>query len=130
MASTMAFPREGLLAAVFQMFSFLKSKRNRVKVFDPSESKIDQTKFPTEDWSSTPCGPCKEDVAFNDPASRDTGFIMRDFVDHCRTGGSPGRHSRTGCVVFLNIDPIFIFSEKRGSCETSRFGYEFTSMKH
>ena len=49
MTSTMARPCEGHLAAVFQMFSFLKSKRNGFTVFDPTEPEIDQIQFPTED---------------------------------------------------------------------------------
>ena len=57
MASVMALPSEGHLAAVFQMFSLLKSKHNEVTVFHPTEPEIDQTQFPTEDWSVTTCDP-------------------------------------------------------------------------
>ena len=47
-ASVMALFREGHLSAVLQIFSFLKSKHNGVKVFDPVENELDQTQFPTE----------------------------------------------------------------------------------
>ena len=59
MASMMALPREGHLNTVFQMFALLKSKYNGVTVFNPTETDIDQSQFPTEDWSATPYGPCK-----------------------------------------------------------------------
>ena len=57
----------GHLNVLFKMFSFLKSKHNGVTVFDPAEPEIDQTQFPTEDWSATPYGICKEDVPLNSP---------------------------------------------------------------
>ena len=129
MASMMALPREGHLKIVFQMFSFLKSKHNGVMVFDPTESDIDQTQFPTEDWSATPYGPCKEDIPSNAPAPRGIGFTMRDFVDSDHTGDLVTRRSRTGFIVFLNIAPIFVYSKKQGICETSSFRSEFIKMK-
>ena len=59
MSSMMDLPCEGHLHAVFQMFSFLKRKHNSVTVFDPTDTEIDQTQFPTEDLSTTPYDPCK-----------------------------------------------------------------------
>ena len=128
MASMMALTREGYLDALFKMFSFLKSKHNGVTVFDPTELEIDQTQFPTEDWSATPYGLCKEDVPLNAPP-RGIGFTMRAFVDSDHAGDSITRRSRTGFIVFLNNAPIFVHSKKQGSCETSSFGSEFIAMK-
>ena len=81
MASMMALPREGHLSVLFKMFSFLKSKHNGVTVFDPTEPEMDRTQFPTEDWSATHYGVCKEDVPLNAPAPRGIGFTMRAFFD-------------------------------------------------
>ena len=106
MASVMALPHEGHLTAVFQMFSFLMRKHNLVTVFDPTEPEINKTKFPTEDWSATPYGPCKEDVPPNASLPRFIGFTMRYFVDSDYTGEPINRHSRTGSIVFLNNAPI------------------------
>ena len=102
MASMMALSREGHLSVLFKMFSFLKSKHNGVTVFDPTEPEIDQTRFPTEDWSVTPHGLCKEDVPLNAPAPRGIGFTMRVFVDSDQARDSIARRSRTGFIVFLN----------------------------
>ena len=76
MASMMVLSREGHLSVLFKMFSFLKSKCNGIIVFDPTEHDIDQTQFPTEDWSTRPYGLCKEDVPLNAPAPRGIGFTM------------------------------------------------------
>ena len=55
-ASMMALLCEGHLASVFQIFLFLEKKHSGVTVFDPTDPKIDQTQFLTEDWSVTPYG--------------------------------------------------------------------------
>ena len=80
MASMIALPREGHLSAVFQMFSFLKRKHNGVTVFDPAKPEIDQPQFPTEDWSTTTYGPCKEDAPSKAPAPGGAGFTTRFFL--------------------------------------------------
>ena len=68
MVSVMALTHEGHLAVALQMFSLLKIKHNRVTVFDPVDLEIDETMFPTKDWSAIPYGSYKEDVPSNDPA--------------------------------------------------------------
>ena len=129
-SSMMALPREGHLKAIFQMFAFLKTKHNGVMVFDPTEPDIDLSKFPTEDWSATPYGVRKEDIPSNAPSPRGIGFTMRAFVDSDHAGDSITRRSRTGAfMVFLNKTPIYWYSMKQGSCETSSFGSEFIAMK-
>ena len=69
-------------------------------MFDPTDPEIDQTQFPTEDWSETPYGLCKEDVPLNSPSPRGIGFTMRAFVDSDHSGDSITRRSRTGFIVF------------------------------
>ncbi len=95
LASMMALPCEGHLKAIFQMFAFLKtSKHNGVMVFDPTEPDIGPIKFPTEDWSATPYGVCKEDIPSNAPSPRGIGFTMlRAFVDSGHAGDSIARRS-------------------------------------
>ena len=100
MASMMALPREGHLEAVFHTFAFLKSKHNRVQVFDPSEPDIDETQFPNEDWSATPYGECKEDIPPNALEPLGVAFTIRGFVDSDHAGDLITRRSRTGFMVF------------------------------
>ena len=54
---------------------------------------------------------------------------MRVFVDSDHAGDMITRGSRTGFLIFLNNAPIYWFSKKQGSCETSSFGSEFIAMK-
>ena len=74
--SMMAMPREGHLAQVYRMFSFLKSHHNAVIVFDPTPSGIDESPFTDGDWASSAYGECKEDVSSNAPESRGIYFTM------------------------------------------------------
>ena len=98
-------------------------------MLDPNEPGVDLTQFPIEHWSATPYGLFKEGNPSNAPAPRSTGFTMRAFVDSNHAGESIACHSRTSFIVILNNAPVFVSSKKRGSCETSSFGYEFIEMK-
>ena len=129
LASVMAMPRRGHLEAVFHIFAFLKTRHNAVMVFDPSEPTIDETQFAKEDWSATPYGNCTEDVPSNAPVPRGIGLTMRAFVDSDHAGDLLTRRSRTGFIIMLNCAPIYWFSKKQTSCETSSFGSEFVAMK-
>ena len=129
LASMMALPREGHLDAFFHMFAFLKRNHNGVMVFDLTDPEIDINKFPREDWSATPYGEFKEEIPSNAPEPRGIVFTMRAFVDSNHAGDMITRRSRTGFLIFLNNAPIYWFSKKQGSCETSSFGSEFIAMK-
>ena len=99
---------EGHLNVLFKIFSFLKRKHNGVTVFDPTDPEVDQTQFPTEDWSVTHYGLFKEDVPLNAPVPRGTYFTMRAFVDSDHAGDSINRSSRTGFIAFLRNASIFV----------------------
>ncbi len=129
LASMMASPRVGHLNAVYHMFAFLKVKHNGVMVFDPTDPDIDTSQFTMEDWSASAYGECKEDMPPNAPESRGLGFTMRAFVDSDHAGDTITRRSRTGFIIFLNSAPIYWYSKKQGSVETSSFGAEFIAMK-
>jgi len=125
----MARPREGHLNALFHIFAFLKKRHNGVIVFDPTELKIDASKFKKEDWSATPYGICMEEIPKDAPEPFGLEFTMRAFVDSDHAGDSITRRSRTGFIIFLNNAPIYWFSKKQTSCERSSFGAEFIAMK-
>ena len=129
LASMMAMPREGHLAQVYRMFSFLKSHHNAVMVFDCTPPDIDLSEFADDDWTSTPYGECKEEIPPNAPKPRGIGFWMRAFVDSDHAGDIITRRSRAGFIIFLNSAPIYWYSKKETSIETSSFGAEFIAMK-
>ena len=129
MASMMAMPREGHLDQLFHMFAFLKCNHNGVMVFDPTEPTIDESLFPEQDWSATPYSGSKEELPPNMCEPRGIGMTMRAFVDSDHATDTTNRRSRTGFIIFLNSAPIYWYSKKQTSVETSSFGAEFIAMK-
>ena len=55
---------------------------------------------------------------------------MRAFVDSDHAGEITTRRSRTGFIVMLNSAPIYWYSKRQGSVETSSFGSEFVALKN
>ena len=63
------------------------------------------------------------------PESRGLGFIMCAKVDADHASDTMMRRSRTGFLVYLNCAPIYWWSKKQNSVESSSFGSEFIAMK-
>ena len=130
MSSYLAMPREGHLEEVYHIFSYLKRHHNSEMVFDPSDPEIEPDKFQRQDWEATEFGELEEILPENRPEARGMGFLMRAFVDADHASNSVTRRSRTGFLVYLNSSPIFWYSKKQSTIETSSFGSEFMAMKH
>jgi hypothetical protein len=131
MSSHLALPREGHLSQVMQIFSYLKKYHNTEMVFDPSDPVIDEATFERKDWTSSEFGHIDgiEELPPNMPLPRGQGFIMRAKVDADHAADTVTRRSRTGFLVYLNCAPIYWFSKKQASVESSSFGSEFVAMK-
>ena len=128
MSSHTAMPREGHLDHVLYIFSYLKQHHNSRLVLDPTYPEIDMTAFKRQNWKQF-YGDVMELMPKNAPRAIGKEFIIRAFVDADFAGDSLTRRSRTGFVVYLNGAPIFWFSKKQSSLETSSFGSEFVAMR-
>ena len=62
------------------------------------------------------------------PELRGLGFIMCVKVDTDHASDTMTRRSRTGFLVYLNCAPIYWWSKKQNSVESSSFGSEFIAM--
>ena len=131
MASHLALPREGHLKELFHIFAHLKAHSNAEMVFDPTPIDFDRSIFERQDWSYSSYGyeSLKEELPLNMPTAHGRSFTMRVFVDADHAGDLITRRSRTGFIVFLNGAPIYWFSKRQNSVETSTFGSEFVAMK-
>lgn len=131
LSAHLALPRQGHLEQVFHIIGYLKHHHNAVMVFDPTEWDIPEGMFEKEDWSFSPygCEDLNEELPPNMPRALGREMRIRVFVDSDHAGDSLTRRSRTGFVVFLNGAPIYWFSKKQTSCETSTYGAEFVAMK-
>ena len=128
MSSYTALPREGHLDHVIYMFSYLKTHHNSRLVLDPTYPDINLDVFKRHNWKQF-YGDVKELLPRNAPRSIGKEFIIRDFVDADFAGDSLTRRSRTGFIIMLNGAPLFWFSKKQSSMETSSFGSEFVAMR-
>ena len=128
LASHVALPREGHLHQIYHIFAYLKKNHNATIVFDPSYPEIDTSQFSKRNWEQF-YGPTKEPIPSNAPPPLGKELFIRAFVDADFTGDSFTRRSRTGFIVMLNMSPIYWYSKKQSSMETSSFGSELCAMK-
>ena len=65
----------------------------------------------------------------NAPRALGREFIIRAFVDADFAGDSLTRRSRPGFIVMIDVAPLYWFSKKQSSMETSSFGSKFVAMR-
>ena len=63
------------------------------------------------------------------PEPRGQGYMMRVKVDADHASDTITRHSRMGFWVYLSCAPIYWWSKKQNSLESSSFGSKFIGMK-
>ena len=131
MSAHLALPREGHLEQVFHIFSYLRKYHNTELVYDPSDPCVEESDFERRDWASSEFGHVegKEELPPNMPEPRGMGFVMRAKVDADHASDTVTRRSRTGFLVYLNCAPVYWWSKKQNSVESSTFGSEFIAMK-
>ncbi|EJK43689.1 hypothetical protein THAOC_37840 [Thalassiosira oceanica] len=134
LSSHLALPREGHLEQVLHtILAYLGKHHNAALVFDPTEWTPTDGDFPKQDWNFSiyGCEGLKEQVLPDDmPKPLGKNMHLRVFVDSDHAGDEVTRHLRTGFIIFPNNAPIYWFSKKQTSCETSTYGSsEFVAMK-
>ena len=131
MSSHLAMPREGHLECLYHMFSYLSKYHNAEMVYDPTEPQINAETFKKQDWTySTMLEEDRTEVLPPDmPMPHGKPFVIRCFVDADHAGDAVTRKSRTGFIVYLNNAPVYWYSKRQGSVESSTYQAEFTAMK-
>jgi hypothetical protein len=87
--------------------------------------------FEQQNWSYLPygCEGLNEELPSNIPKSYGPLMTMQVFVDADHAGDLITQRSRTGFIFFLNRAPIYWSSKKQISCEMSKFGSKFVTIK-
>ena len=131
MSSHLAMPRKGHLNQVLHIFAYLRKYHNAELVYDPRDPVVEQDVFEQRDWTSSEFGAVQrnEEVPSNMPEPRGLGFVMRVKVDADHASDTVTRCSRMGFLVYLNCAPIYWWSKKQNSVESSSFGSKFIAMK-
>ena len=71
----------------------------------------------------------EEAIPTNSPEPRGKPVQINCFVDADHAGNTITRRSQTGILIFLNMAPIYWFSKKQNTVETSTFLSEFVALK-
>ena len=131
MSAHLALPREGHLYQVLQIFVYLKKYHNTEFVYNPSEPEIELLQFERRDGTASKFGHMvgKEETPKDMPKPRGMGFVIWAKVDVDHASDTTTRRSRTGFLVYINSAPIFWWSKKQTSVQSSSFGSEFIAMK-
>jgi len=128
LSSFLAAPREGHLAEAFHIFAYLKRYSKSTMVFDDTIPMIDESAFPSVDWSEF-YRDAKELNPPNAPEPRGKDVNMYCFCDADHAGDKLTRRSHSGIILFLNRAPITWFSKKQNTVESSTFGSEFVALR-
>jgi len=131
MSSHLALPREGHLECLFHIFAYLEKYHNAEMVFDPTEPQFDPNAFKRQDWTYSTMSESErtEVLPPGMPRPLGKGFVIRCFVDADHAGDEITRRSRTGFIVYLNNAPVYWYSKRQGSVESSTYQAEFTAMR-
>ena len=131
MSAHLALPRKGHLDQVLQIFGDLKKYHNTDLVYDAREPEIELPQFERRDWTASEFGHLlgKEETPKDMPEPRGMGFVIRAKVNADHASDMTTRKSRTGFLVYINSNPIFWWSKKQTSIESSSFGSVFIAMK-
>ena len=125
----LASPRWGHLEQALHMFAYLKKYNRSKMVFDETMPNFDETSnFANVDWTET-YPEAKEVIPLDMPQPRGKPVVMSCFEDADHAGDVVTRRSHTGLIIFVNRAPIYWYSKKQNTVETSTFGSEFVAMK-
>jgi hypothetical protein len=108
---------------------YLALYHNARVVFDPTCPYVDMGAFIKTDWKLM-YGNVKELVTSGAPVTHGKEVDLCLFVESDNAGEQFTRLSKTGFVIYLNMEPIAWFSKLRPTVESSVFGAEFVAMKN
>jgi hypothetical protein len=129
LSSYLACPREGHLENALHVMGYLQLKHNSRLIFDPTYPDIDQTAFPSFEWTEF-YGDIEEAIPPNMPPPLGKDVDLRMMVDSDHAGEKRTQHFCTGFIIFCNLAPIIWLSKQQVTIETSVFGAEFVAIKH
>jgi hypothetical protein len=129
LSSYLACPREGHLEKALHVMGYLQLKHNSRLIFDPTYPDIDQTAFPSFEWTEF-YGNVEEAIPPNMPPPLGNEVDLRMMVNSDHAGEKRTRRSRTGFIIFCYLAPIIWLSKQQATIETSVFGAKFVARKH
>ena len=121
-------PREDQMQKLLWMFTYVKRHLESKLVFDPFSRDWSRYQFLKHDWSEFYPG-AMEAIPPNAPEPRGRAVQINMFCDAAHANDHITRRSTTGFIIFLQGTPIFWYSKRQNTIETSTFGSEFVALK-
>ena len=131
----LAYPRTGHLIQALHIFKYLDIHKENMLNFDPtyldmpeqldpkmnSRCKIEAMKKFYPD--------AEEAIPDNAPKSRGRPVQINCFVDANHAGNKVTRRSHTGILIFINMAPVYWFSKRQNTVESSTYSSEFVALR-
>jgi hypothetical protein len=114
LSSYLACPRKGYLENALHVMEYLQLKHNSQLIFDPTYPNIDQTAFPTFEWTEF-YGDLEEAIPPDMPPPLGKGIDLCMMVDSDHAGKKRTQCSRTGVIIFCNLAPIIWLSKQQAT---------------
>ena len=126
-----ASAREGHLEQVFNIFGYLKHNPKLSIHMDPQLPEIDYTVFVLDDDHGfhEQYRDAQEQLPSDKPRPRGRSVTTTAYVDASHGANRVTRRSHTGYVIFINKAPIYWFSKRQQTVESSAFSSEFLALK-
>ena len=135
LSSYLASPRIGHLHQALHIFHYLKNHNSSWIPMDPMKLDIEY-KGPEEFSPESRRKSMKviyreamEELPENMPEARGESVQLNVYVDADHAGNKVTRRSQTGILVFLNMAPIYWYSKRQNTVETSTFSSEYVALK-
>jgi hypothetical protein len=112
LSSYLACPHEGHLENALHVMGYLQLKHNSRLIFDPTYPDIDQTAFPSFDWTEF-YGNVEEAIPPDMPPPLGKLVDLCMMVDSDHAGEKSTQRSRTGFIIFCNLAPIIWLSKQQ-----------------
>ena len=131
----LANPRRGHLIQAIHIFKYLDIHKESFLRFDHTYLNLDN---PIDTDNNPDCKQramkkfypdAKESVPTNAPEPRGKPVQINCFVDSDHAGNVVTRRSQTGILIYLNMAPIFWYSKKQNTIESSTFSSEFVALR-
>jgi hypothetical protein len=128
-------PRRGHLHQALHIFKYLDIHKESFLSFDPTYLDLG---VPLNTENNPDCKAksmkefypdAEEAIPSNCPEPRGRPVQINCFVDADHAGNTVTRRSQTGILLYLNMAPIFWFSKKQNTVESSTFSSEFVALK-
>ena len=130
MLQYLASQRLGHLEALYHILGYLKKHEMSRMVFDPKQTKIDESSFASgmANWKDF-YRDMEEELPPKMPEPLGKSVHTTCFVDSNHAGNVVTRRSHTGVLIYVMNAPIIYFSKKHNTVESSTFGLDFVAMR-